>query len=524
MLVKHLSNKTSISLLVDCDDDGYTSAALIYQYLKRLDDDVNFTIYVHENKVHGLTDVIDDMVMNKDGLVIIPDAGTGNIEECKRLYEAGKEVIILDHHNIDPKDNPAIIVNNQLSKNVTDKSMTGVGIVYKFAQVLDDYFNVKYADDYLDLVCVGMIADRADLSNLQSRYYVLKGLEQLKNKVNKNKLLQTFVEAQEYSMNYDVTINGVGFYICPLMNSMIRLGEYSDKKIMFEALCNSDRKLPRKVRGKGEIVMSIQEYTLRACQSTVRKQRKLTIEYSDELSKDIEKHDFHKLPIILYNAGEDIEKDLVGLIANRLADTYQRPCILLKNYGNVCAGSARGYEKSGIVNLNKWCKETKLFNYAEGHANAFGLAIDLDKTDELIKLVYSMPKIESLAYNVYGIYDDKTLNSTLIKLIGKYNYVWGCGITEPLFCIKNIIVNKYNIYLLGKRQNRIEFLYHDIKFIFMTKGSSLVKKYRDIVESGDNIKFDIIGKFQINMKKEAQIMIDDFMFEKSNKKINVFGV
>lgn len=523
MLVRHLADKTSISLLVDCDDDGYTSASLIYQYINRIDKDINFTFYVHEGKVHGLKDVVDDIVANNDGLVIIPDAGTGNIKECKRLYEAGKEVIILDHHTIDPEDNPAVIVNNQLSKNVTDKAMTGVGITYKFAKVLDDYFHINYADDYLDLVCVGMIADRADLTNLQSRYYVLRGLEQLKNKIGKNKLLKTFVEAQQYSMNYDVTINGVGFYICPLMNSMIRLGEYEDKKIMFEALCNSDRKLPRKVRGKGEVMMSVQEYTLKACQSTVRKQRKLTTDYSDELSKEIEAHDFHKLPIILYNAGEDIEKDLVGLIANRLADTYQRPCILLKNYGDVCAGSARGYEKSGIVNLNKWCKDTKLFNYAEGHPNAFGLAIDLNKTDELINMVYSMPKIESLAYNVYGVYDDKTLNSILVKLVGKYHYVWGCGVTEPLFCIKNITVNRHNVYLLGKRQNRIEFSYHDIKFIMMTKGTSLSKKYRDIVETGENIKFDIIGRFQINMKKEAQVVIEDLMYEKSNKR-NVFGV
>lgn len=522
MLVKHLSDKTGISLLVDCDDDGYTSASLIYQYIKRIKEDIKFNIYIHEGKVHGLGDVIDDILTNDDKLVIIPDAGTGNIEECKRLYKAGKEVIILDHHTIDPEDNPAVIVNNQLSDKITDKAMTGVGITYKFAQILDNYFHVNYADEYLDLVCIGMIADRADLTNLQSRYYVLKGLNLLKEKMGQNKLLKIFVEAQQYSMNYDVTINGIGYYICPLMNSMIRLGDYDDKKIMFEALCNSDRKLPRKVKGKGEVIMSVQEYTLKACQATVRKQRKLTTDHSDRLSKEIEEHDFHKLPIVLFNAGE-VEKDLVGLIANRLADAYRRPCILLKNYKNVCSGSARGYEKSGIVNLNKWCKNTGLFNYAEGHPNAFGLSIDLNKTDELINLICSMQKIEDLPYNVYGVYNDRTLNSDLVKLIGKYHYLWGCGIAEPLFCIKDISVNRFNIYLQGKRQNRIEFSYHNIKFIFMTKGSSLSKKYKEIIESGNTIKFDIIGKFQIDMKKQAQIVIEDFVYEKSNKK-NVFGV
>ena len=58
--------------------------------------------------------------------------------------------------------------------------MTGVGITYKFTQILDKYYGVNYADDYLDLVSLGMIADKADMTNLQTRYLVLSGIEQIK--------------------------------------------------------------------------------------------------------------------------------------------------------------------------------------------------------------------------------------------------------------------------------------------------------------------------------------------------------
>ncbi|RHQ81272.1 hypothetical protein, partial [Clostridium sp. AF22-10] len=95
------------------------------------------------------------------------------------------------------------------------------------------------------------------------------------------------VDAQMYSMNNKVSINGIGFYICPLINSMIRIGEYEDKCIMFEALCNSDRMLDRKVRGKGIVNMTIQEYVLRLVNLVIenrkKSQKKMQRHYQNKL-------------------------------------------------------------------------------------------------------------------------------------------------------------------------------------------------------------------------------------------------
>lgn len=525
VFVKHISNKDVIDLLVDCDVDGFTSASNIYQYIKRLSPDIEVRCFIHKGKIHGLSEFVDSMCEDDSNLVIVPDAGSGDSKECKKLIECGKDVIILDHHSIDATDNPAIVVNNQLSDKITDKAMTGVGITYKFTKILDTYYGVNYADDYLDLVALGMIGDRADTINLQTRYLILKGLEQIQNKVNKNKLISVLVDAQMYSMNNKITINGIGFYVCPLMNSMIRLGEYEDKCYMFEALCNSDEMLDRKVRGKGVVNMTIQEYVLKACQSSNRKQKKITEESAAVLSEEIKKFNMDKLPILVCNARDDVDSNSTGLIANRLADQYQRPCLLMRRKGDICKGSGRGSDKCEILDFNQWCKDTGLFNKVEGHPGAFGCEINFENTNKLFSLLSTMRKIDEPTYHVYNVYDANQIHDQIIKNVAKWDAIWGNTVSEPIFLIKNIPCNKYNLYLLGSKQNKIEFTYHNIKFVKQTKGSSLASLYKEIISIGDNFEFDIVGRFSIDYKsgKAAQVLIEDWMFYKSDKVQGFFG-
>jgi len=526
----HLNNNNKMLIVVDTDADGYTSAALMYQYIKRIKPSTYVDYIIHKGKEHGLSDLLPQIYGSEYKLIIIPDAGSNDYVECTDLCLDGKDIIVLDHHivsNIDKekplkyhegrytKENPAIIVNNQASNKITDKAMTGVGVTYKFCKVLDAYFKVDFADDYLDLVAIGMIGDRADLFNLQSRYLVLHGLDKIKRKINKNKFISELVKAQSYSMNNKVTFNGIGFYVVPLINSLIRLGDYEEKKIMFEALCNSDKKLLRKVRGKGEIELSIQEYSLKSCQSANRKQKKVTEESVQALSDDINDNKLNEYPILICNARENVDLNSTGLIANKLVSTYQKPSLLMRRYENVCSGSGRGYDKCEILNFNQWCKDTGLFDKIEGHDNAFGVNIKFENTYKLFELISNMKCINEPIYYVCGIYNSNTLSDQVIKRIANYDYLWSAGVDEPLFLIENITCNKYSVNLIGAKQNRIEFIYHNVKFTMFSKGSSLSKLYGDIINTGDNIKFNMIGRFTLD-GKEPQVMIEDLTFEKSD--------
>lgn len=528
--VHHLNNNSKMLIIVDSDVDGYTSAAMLYQYIKQLKSSIELDFMLHQGKQHGLGDLMSSIYGSDYKLLLVPDAGSNDYVECTELVLDGKEIIILDHHLISPitgvvplkynegwcaTSNPAIIVNNRSSKKVKDKGMTGVGIVYKFCKVLDKHFNVNYADDYLDLLAVGMIADRCDMFNLQSRYLVFEGLKQISTQNNINIFIKFLVKSQMYSMNNKVTINGLGFYVIPLINSMIRLGTYEENVIIFEALCNSNKKLMRKIRGKGEVELSIQEYALKSCQSTNRKQKNMTDEYAIKLSNDIKQYNLDKYPIIICNAGDDVDKNFTGLIANKLSSLYQRPCLLMRRKGATCSGSGRGYDKSEIQDFNKWCKDSGLFSMVEGHPNAFGTKISFENTYKLIDLVSKMSPIIEPTYHVYGVYTDKTLNSDVIKRISKYDYLWGSNVEQPLFLIENILVSKYNINLIGSKLNRIEFMYRNIKFTMFSKTGSLSEVYKNIMSVGDVIHFNIVGRFSLD-DKVAQVIIEDIMFEKSD--------
>lgn len=520
----HVQNGKVLSLLVDCDVDGYTSASVMYQYTKKINPNIKINLYFHKGKAHGLIDVIDVIEADDSDLVIIPDAGTEDSKECSRLYAVGKEVIILDHHDVNPNYSPAIIVNNQLSSKITDKAMTGVGIVYKFCKLLDERLSVNYADEYLDLVCVGMIGDRANLFNLQSRYYIFKGLELIRKKESKNMFIRTLVDAQSFSMNNRVTIDGIGFYVVPLMNSLIRLGKVEDKEIMFEAMCNSERQLIRKIRGKGEVSIPIQEYALKDGQSFSRKQKKLVEEQTNILIEDITNYNLDQYPILVCNARDSVDGNFTGLIANKLSDLYKRPTLLLRRKGDVCSGSGRGYSKCEILDFNKWCSETQLFTKVSGHANAFGATIPFEHTNNLFK-VLSETNFDAYVHNVFGVYDVTRLSDTIIKNIGSYDYVWGCGVDEPMFVVTNIPCNKFNINLLGAKQNKIEFTYRNIKFVKQTRTTSLLEEFNNIMNTGDNVKFNVVGKFRVDYKndKSPLVMVEDMTFEKSDIKCNLFG-
>lgn len=518
VLIKHIENNSKIDLVVDCDVDGNTSGAVIYQYIKNIKSSIDIDYFIHTGKLHGLKEFVDRICQDDSSLVIVPDAGTGDVEECKRIIESGKDIIILDHHSISSEGNPAIVVNNQLSDKVTDKAMTGVGVTYKFAKLLDKYYGVDYSDDYLDLVALGMIGDRADTMDLETRFLILEGLNQIRNKSGKNKLIETLVNAQMYSMDNKITMNGIGFYVCPLINSLIRLGEYEDKRYMFEAFVNSDKVLERKVRGKGIVEMTIQEYALKACESSNRKQKKMTEDSAAVLSEEIKGFGLDKFPILICNARDNVDGNSTGLIANRLADQYQRPCLLMRRKGDICKGSGRGYEKCEIRDFNQWCKDTGLFMKVDGHPGAFGCEISFENTNKLFQILSTMKKIDEPTYYVYHVYDASQLHDQIIKNIAKYDEVWGNTVSEPIFLIKNVPCNKYNINLIGSKQNKIEFMYHNIKFTKQTKSRSLAKLYKDILSVGDNIKFDIVGRFTIDTKngKCPQVIIEDMIFEKSN--------
>ena len=246
MLLGHLKKNNNICIVVDCDADGYTSGALIFQYIKLLlkhlnINGVNIDYILHEGKAHGLDPATLNSILNEDyKLVILPDAGSNDFSQHEELKNRGIDILILDHHNCDRYSENAIVINNQLSANVNNKALTGVCVAYKFCKVIDETLGVDFSDSFLDLVALGSIADLADLRELETRYLVLEGIKSINQKSSKNKLIESLVNHLSYSLGGEVSIIGIAFYVAPVINAVIRAGTLEEKTLLFRAFTNDD--------------------------------------------------------------------------------------------------------------------------------------------------------------------------------------------------------------------------------------------------------------------------------------------
>lgn len=149
-------------------------------------------------------------------------------------------LIILDHHEVnDYQETGAILVNNQSSAAFTNKSLSGVGIVYMFIQVMDKtYFaNDPIYRDYLDLTAIGIIADAMNMTTLGNNYIAYYGLSNIKNNFIKELAVR---QARGIKDPKHLTKIDVAFYIAPVINGVIRNGTTEDKQMVFRALTEND--------------------------------------------------------------------------------------------------------------------------------------------------------------------------------------------------------------------------------------------------------------------------------------------
>lgn len=533
IFLKHMNNNSKVVVLQDCDCDGVTSAALMIQYINDNFPSISVDYIIHDNKEHGLDNKsMLEIKPKKPDLLIIPDAGSNDLRQLKTLKSAGIDVIVLDHHDESEKvtrlksiyrlenlNDFAVIVNNQMSSKVNDKSMTGVGIVYKFCSVVDERLKRNTVNKYLDLVALGMIADSCDLTQLQTRYLVLEGIKQIQNETNHNKFISELVKSQAYSLHSKATILGISFYIAPLVNALIRLGTKDGKEIMLKAFLNSSEKAIIKIRGKGEVEVSIQEQARRLCESYKRKQQKMTGDYTEVLKRQINEFGLNEYPVICCKADKSFEKTFTGLIANKLTSMYNKPCLLLRDCNDILMGSARGFDKSHIKDIKDFCLQTKLFDLAEGHPNACGVTIKKDNISKFYEYLSQQNFDNTLNYTVDAVFDEKSLTAEVIQSIFALSDVWGTNIEEPLFLLKlKCPIDGGGFTVLGNEKNTIKLTFHNIEII---KFRSSENEYNEIKNLGKMVEFTIVGKFSVNEyngKKTPQVIVENWMYKPCDEK------
>lgn len=481
-LIETISENKPALVVVDCDCDGYTSAAILINYLHRLFPswvENKLEYFMHSGKQHGLSDCWEYAMEKCFDLVICPDSSSNDYEYHKKIRECSNtKVIVLDHHEAEKISEDAIIINNQLSC-YSNKFLSGAGVVWQFCKYIDDLLNKDVADEFLDLVAIGNQGDMMSLLSIETKHLIWKGL---RTENIKNPFIYEIIKKNNFSLSKGDYISyqglaatpmGASFFIVPFVNAIVRSGTLEEKDLIFRSMLEHKafEMIPSNKRGhkQGEMERVVDQ-AMRTITNVKNRQTRAQDAGMEMLEGLIERDnmmDAHKVLLFLLEPGQ-IDKNIAGLCANKIMAKYQRPvCVLTKVTEDVInneisfsefmkdgtpatikrisyQGSSRGYDKSGITNFKDICAGFADTLYAEGHQGAFGLGLPeasiaafLEYTDEQLKDMQSEP----VYYVDYDLDESETdIGQKILALAALNDYI-GKDIDRPYVMISFTITS-----------------------------------------------------------------------------------
>ena len=508
-LVKNtINDKKPYAILIDPDNDGFTSFAILYQYLKRLNPEKEIEYFVHSAKQHGLEDTYQVFQDKEYSVVFLPDSSSNDGVFAK---EINAPICVIDHHEIDnePSDN-MIVINNQSSAKYKNKYLSGAGMVWQFCRAMDYYFGHEWAYDYTDLAAVGICGDAMSGLEIENQYIWSYGFSHINNF-----FLKTLIDKQNFSMKGIVNPTTVAFYISPLLNAVTRVGTTEEKLHMAEAFINGEKLIPSNKKGhKGELVALAAEAT-RECVNAKSRQARILDNIEEKIDIKINKKDLliNKVLFVELDDDDDFPSTLNGLLATRLTNKYSRPAIVARaNDDGYIRGSARAIKTENMDSFKQYLEESEMFEYVLGHPLAFGCSISSYNLDKFFS--YSNDSLKDVelgekCYSVNFIRDamDNDIDN-LIRDVGEYGYIWSNQNDEPTLYIDNIILSTNEIQIIGTNRDTVKFIKNGITYIKF-KANELI----DELSGMKNIIMKIVGRCNINEWngiKNPQIIIDDY--------------
>ena len=513
MLIKHVLQDDKIFIQVDSDADGFTSAAFLINYLNCLFPTFtknNILYRLHDGKQHGLSqEVVNEIIESDIKLVIMPDASSNDYDLHKQLKEHDIDVLVIDHHEADKVSEYACVINNQLCDYPT-KSLSGVGMVYKFCSYIDELKESNYANDFIDLVATGLIADMMDLRDFETRYLITEGLKNIRNP-----FLKEICKVQNYQIEKHDGLNPytVGFYIAPLVNAVTRVGTQAEKLLLFQSMIDYKgyEQIPSTKRGCSGQFETRVEQACRVIKNVKNRQTKTQDEILAMVEHMIKEEKLLRNKILVICLDQNIDPNLTGLIANQVAAKYQHPTLLLNDKDELWSGSGRNFAYSPLGDFRSFCNETGLIEFAQGHASAFGFAIRKENLDEFIDKTNNILYDEDFqtTYDVDFIWTTEDLSGYNIFELARGQWIWGQEISKPLVAIENIKVHPQDIQLMKGTTLKIS-LPNGVNLI---KFGSSEEEYDSLYSEMGYVTITIVGECKENVWngiRTPQIEVKDF--------------
>jgi single-stranded-DNA-specific exonuclease len=492
---------SKILVIVDCDVDGFTSGAIMWNYIHAIAPMQELAFMLHEHKQHGLEDCCQEILdsnINYD-LIILPDSSSNDYKYHELLGERGTRCLVLDHHEVDEKifSEHACIINNQLSERYLNKDLTGAGIAWQFCRYHESLGTTDQhvADSLIDLAALGICGDMGSVLSMENRYIMSEGFANINNY-----FFESAVEKQSYSMGGVVNATTVAFYIVPMMNAMIRVGSMEEKQRLFMALVDGHYQVPCNKRGAKGTTEEVAIESLRECTNAKAKQGRITDQMVEKLEQKIFKYDLleNKILFVRLDDDDDFPSEINGLIAMKLAAKFKRPTIVTRlGPDGFDKGSIRNISDCELSDLKAFLNESGYFEYVQGHANAAGCCIN----DAQLRAFheYANDALANINFNE-GVYDvnfartmyDKDL-AALIFDLGSRPEVWGQGNPVPLIYVSDLYLDKSDIQVIGAKQDTVKIEKNGVAFMKFRALDMI-----DELNRCNQIKLNVVGKANLN--------------------------
>ncbi len=426
-LLKALRDGENILIYGDYDVDGITSVSILYESIFSLGGKVSFYIPDRISEGYGLSKKgIDIAVSRKVKLLITVDCGITAVEEVKYANENNVDVIICDHHEGAEEIPPALAVLDPKIKSCKYpfKELAGVGVAFKLLHGLYTTLNydVSKLEPFLDLVAVGTAADIVPLLD-ENRILVKFGLARL-NMQTKNGLFALIESAG--LLGRHISVSTIVFVLAPRLNAVGRMS--NAKKAVHLLTSNSlqqSRNIAKILESENKKRRSIDEVT---CNEAFN----LVDEFINQSDTKI---------IVL--AKEDWHPGVIGIVASRVMEKFNRPTILISIKDGIGKGSARS-----ILNFDIY-KALNSVNYLlddfGGHKFAAGITIKENRINELRKALEKISAEELIDEDLIPTLDIlseitlKEFDAKFLKWL-KYFAPFGPGNMTPVFISRNLKV------------------------------------------------------------------------------------
>ena len=437
-ILRAINNNERILIYGDYDVDGLTSVALLFTILRKFTTNLYYYIPNRFQEGYGLNEeAIDILFKNNIKLIITVDCGINSISEIEKANNYSINVIVTDHHQPRKSLPSALaIINPKCDTNYPFKELAGVGVSFKVAQAL--YSKLKKNQDdlwsLLDYVALGSIADSVPFID-ENRILIKYGLRAL-NQTNKEGLKALIMES---GVNYgNLGTKEVNFALAPRINAAGRLG---DPKLALELLLTDS------------------EYKAKYLSQKLSEINKRRREIGDNILKEARK--FASIQVkekdnkVLVLESENWNQGVIGIIASRLVDEFNRPAIIISKKNGIAKGSGRSIKGFHLYNVLESCQDI-LINFG-GHELAAGITMESNKIPEfklrINEISQNFIKEDDLSpeLKIDTQISLSDINFGLIKDISVLE-PFGIGNPQPVFCSYKNIISDWRL-VGGKREH-----------------------------------------------------------------------